>query len=130
MRVFVAGATGLIGARVVDLLLETGHVVGAHAREEATAEPLRQKGVGVAVADVYDAEQLRMAVGMSEPDVVIHQLSAIPKRINLGRPTGARHGRLTATGQEWTRAACCAFQSLDPRPLARQLPGEIIRKRS
>ena len=85
MRVFVAGATGLIGARVVDLLLEAGHEVGAHTRGEDTAEPLRERGVAAAVADVYDAEQLRMAMGLSQPEVVIHQLTALPRRFDPAR---------------------------------------------
>lgn len=80
MKVFVAGATGLIGSRVVRMLIDAGHEVSAHARTEESAEPLRKLGAGVALADVYDAEMLRAAVGMGQPEVVIHQLTALSRR--------------------------------------------------
>jgi nucleoside-diphosphate-sugar epimerase len=82
MRVFVAGATGLIGRRVVRLLLDAGHEVSAIARSEESAEELRTGGAGVAVADVFDAEQLRATMAMAEPEVVIHQLTVLPDRID------------------------------------------------
>jgi nucleoside-diphosphate-sugar epimerase len=82
MRVFVSGATGLIGRRLVELLLQAGHEVAAHARTEESAKPLRDAGVAVAIADVYDAEMLRAAVGMSQPEVVMHQLTALPRRFD------------------------------------------------
>src|SRR3954462_10868273 len=80
MRVFVAGATGLIGSRVVRLLLEGGHDVCAIARAEEKAERLRALGAGVMVADVYDEELLRGAMATAEPDVVMHQLTVLPAR--------------------------------------------------
>jgi nucleoside-diphosphate-sugar epimerase len=82
MRVFVAGATGLIGRRTVRLLLDAGHEVSAIARGEDSAEELRELGAGVSVADVFDAELLRGAVAMAEPEVVIHQLTVLPDRLD------------------------------------------------
>src|SRR4051794_18299058 len=81
MRVFVAGATGVIGSRVVRLLLEGGHDVCAIARADEKAERLRALGVGVMVADVYDEELLRGAMATAEPDVVMHQLTVLPDRL-------------------------------------------------
>src|SRR3954471_24551217 len=81
MRVFVAGATGLIGSRGVRLLLAGGHDVCAIARSEEKAEPLRELGAGVMVADVYDEELLRGAMATAEPDVVMHQLTVLPDRL-------------------------------------------------
>src|SRR3954449_3636075 len=81
MRVFVAGATGLIGSRVVRLLLEGRHDVCSIARSEEKAKTLRELGAGVMVADVYDEELLRGAMATAEPDVVMHQLTVLPDRL-------------------------------------------------
>ncbi|MEA2458650.1 MAG: hypothetical protein QOC95_1622 [Thermoleophilaceae bacterium] len=82
MRVFVAGATGLIGSQAVRLLLDAGHEVSAIAREEAAAERLRRLGAGVSVTDVFDVELLRGAMAMAEPQVVMHQLTSLPARLD------------------------------------------------
>src|SRR5881275_2643675 len=82
MRVFVAGGTGLIGSRVVRLLLDGGHEVSAIARNEEKADSLRELGVGAAVADVFDDELLRGAMAMAQPEVVMHQLTALPDRLD------------------------------------------------
>jgi 2-alkyl-3-oxoalkanoate reductase len=82
MRVFVAGATGLIGNRVVRLLLEARHDVCSIARSEEKAEPLRKLGAGMMVTDVYDVELLRGAMAAAEPDVVVHQLTVFPDRVD------------------------------------------------
>src|SRR3954462_8557390 len=81
MRVFVAGATGVIGSRVMRLLLQAGHDVGAIARREEKAEPLRELGADVMVGDVYDEELLRGAMATVQPDVVVHQVTALPDRL-------------------------------------------------
>src|SRR2546423_12390804 len=89
MRVLVAGATGLIGSRVVRLLLDAGHETSAIARSEEKSEPLRALGVEVAVADVRDAELLRAAMAMTEPEAVIHQVTVLPDQ--LVRQDAAAH---------------------------------------
>src|SRR4051794_9466447 len=82
MRVFVAGATGVIGSRVVRLLLEGRHDVCSIARSEEKAEPLRELGAGMMVTDVYDVELLRGAMAAAEPDVVVHQLTVLPDEVD------------------------------------------------
>src|SRR3954453_17332536 len=89
MRVFVAGATGVIGRPLLRLLLDDGHEVSAIARSEEAAEALRGDGAGAAVADVFDDEQLRGTMAMTQPEVVIHQLTALPDR--LGASDAAAH---------------------------------------
>src|SRR3954471_16535360 len=78
MRVFVAGATGLIGRRAVRLMLDAGHELSAVARSDESAEAPREDGGGVSVADVFDAELLRGTMAMAEPEVVMHQLTVLP----------------------------------------------------
>jgi len=79
MNVFLAGAAGAIGRRLVPLLLGAGHAVTGTTRSGETAAELRARGVMPVVVDVYDAAALREAVARAEPDVVIHQLTDLPK---------------------------------------------------
>src|SRR3954467_4546510 len=82
MRVFVAGATGLIGSRVVRLLLAGRHDVCSIARSEEKAKTLRELGAGMMVTDVYDVELLRGAMAAAEPAVVVHQLTVLPDKVD------------------------------------------------
>ncbi len=71
MRIFVAGATGVIGRRLVPQLVAQGHEVTALTRRDhAVAE-----GVRTVVGDVYDAAGLREVVAAARPEVVFHQLT-------------------------------------------------------
>ncbi len=85
MRVFLAGATGAIGRLLVPLLLGEGHEVVALARDRDKALMLEARGVKIALADAFDRAQLAAAVIDARPDAVIHQLTAIPARIDLRR---------------------------------------------
>jgi nucleoside-diphosphate-sugar epimerase len=82
MRVFLAGATGVIGRVLVPLLVGEGHEVAALTRSRAKAEGLRSEGAEPVVADALDAEAMRAALLTARPDAVVHQLTAIPRRIN------------------------------------------------
>ena len=75
MRVFLAGATGVIGRRLVPLLTASGHQVTGLARSAAATERVRALGAEAALADVFDAAALARAVRAAAPDVVIHQLT-------------------------------------------------------
>jgi nucleoside-diphosphate-sugar epimerase len=82
MRVFLAGATGVIGRRLLPLLLAEGHQVTGMTRSAARTEQLRAAGAEAVVADAFDAEGLKRAVAEARPDAVIHQLTSIPARID------------------------------------------------
>ena len=75
MRVFLAGATGVIGRRVVPLLRERGHSVTGFVRRDADADWLRSLGAKAVRGDVFDADGVRRAVALAAPDVVMHQLT-------------------------------------------------------
>ena len=81
MRVFLAGGSGAIGRRLIPMLIEAGHEVTAMTRSEGSAEAIRATGALTAVVDVYDAEALTEAVRAARPDAVIHQLTALPHRV-------------------------------------------------
>ncbi|PSB27630.1 NAD-dependent epimerase/dehydratase family protein [Stenomitos frigidus] len=78
MRIFVAGATGAIGQPLIAQLLSKGHNVVALTRSLEKAQTLA-KGVEPAIADVFDADAIKAAVIQAQPDVVIEQLTALPK---------------------------------------------------
>src|SRR3954453_15246992 len=89
MRVFVAGATGLIGSRLVGMLLEAegGYVVTGLSRHEDRAKPLQDAGAGIAVADAFDGEMMRGVFATAQPDVIVNQLTELPSRIHPERAT-------------------------------------------
>jgi nucleoside-diphosphate-sugar epimerase len=77
MRVFVAGATGAIGKQLVPRLVEAGHEVHGMTRSESKQAMLHELGAVPAVADALDPDQVAEAVGRANPDVIVHQLTAI-----------------------------------------------------
>jgi nucleoside-diphosphate-sugar epimerase len=79
VRVFLAGATGVIGRRLVPLLIAAGHVVTGTTRSAGKAAALRQRGAHAVVVDVFDRDALREAVMQARPEVVIHQLTDLPR---------------------------------------------------
>jgi nucleoside-diphosphate-sugar epimerase len=89
MRVFLAGAAGAIGRRLVPLLLRAGHEVTGTTRSAATATELARMGVVPAVLDVFDAPALMAAVGAAKPAVVIHQLTDLPRQFDEARIAAA-----------------------------------------
>jgi uncharacterized protein YbjT (DUF2867 family) len=93
VRIFVAGASGVIGRRLVPLLVAGGHVVAGLTRTPGNVELLRALGAEPVVADVYDAGALCRAVVDFRPDAVVHQLTDLPddaSRLSESRATNAR----------------------------------------
>lgn len=83
MRVFVAGATGAVGRALLPKLVAAGHEVTGMARSEPKAASVRAAGARAAVVDVFDTDALGAAMREAAPDVVVHQLTALPKRLNF-----------------------------------------------
>lgn len=77
MRVFVAGATGAIGARLVRQLVERGHEVIGTSRSQGKAARLRALGAEPVVLDVLDRDAVREAVLAARPDAIVHQATAL-----------------------------------------------------
>ena len=85
MRVFVAGATGAIGRRLVPQLVSAGHEVTATTRSPGKVDELRRLGAEAAVADGLDAPAVREAVARAEPEAIVHQMTALAGAPNLRR---------------------------------------------
>jgi nucleoside-diphosphate-sugar epimerase len=78
MRIFLAGASGVIGRPLVPLLVAGGHQVAGTTRSESKREMLLELGAEPVVLDVYDADALRNAVVAFAPELVMHQLTDLP----------------------------------------------------
>src|ERR1051326_176469 len=82
MRVFVAGASGVIGKSLLPQLVAEGHEVVGMPRSEQKAHLSRDLGAEPAVADAFDADRLRQVVTDARPEVVIHELTDIPRSVD------------------------------------------------
>jgi nucleoside-diphosphate-sugar epimerase len=100
MRIFVAGATGVIGRRLIPLLLRDGHVVTGTTRSSARAASIAQMGASPVVVDVFDRPALTAAVREAAPEVVIHQLTDLPDQLDSGALAAAlpRNARIRIEG--------------------------------
>jgi 2-alkyl-3-oxoalkanoate reductase len=83
MRIFVAGATGAIGRRLVPQLAARGHSVAATTRTAEKVDMLRSLGAEPVVVDGLDAVAVGEAVARAEPDAIVHQMTALAGTPNL-----------------------------------------------
>jgi nucleoside-diphosphate-sugar epimerase len=83
MRVFVAGAAGAIGTRLVPQLVAKGYQVTASTRNPGKIERIQALGAEPVVVDGLDAAAVVDAVARAEPDVIVHQMSALAGKPNL-----------------------------------------------
>jgi nucleoside-diphosphate-sugar epimerase len=79
MRIFLAGATGVVGRRLVPALLAAGHEVAGTTRHAGHTQALRAAGAEPVVLDPLDRRAVLAAVTAAGPDVVIHQLTALSR---------------------------------------------------
>jgi nucleoside-diphosphate-sugar epimerase len=77
MRVFLAGATGAIGTRLVPQLVERGHEVAGTSRSSEKADGLRALGAEPVVLDLLDPRAVREAVAAARPEAIVHQATAL-----------------------------------------------------
>jgi len=85
MKVFVAGASGAIGRPLVRQLVAAGHEVTGMTRREDRAAEIRETGASAVVCDAFDQRALEAAVGAAAPDVVVNQLTSLPRDYNPRR---------------------------------------------
>ncbi len=85
MKIFVAGATGFVGSRLIPLLVDRGHQVVGTTRTAAKADRLTRAGAESMIVDGLDRDGLTAAVAKAEPDVVVHQMTALSVHFDLRR---------------------------------------------
>src|ERR1700741_2065636 len=78
MRIFLAGASGVIGQRLIPRLVQAGHVVGGMTRSPKKTQLLSHLGAEPIVCDVFNREALIQAVRDFKPDVVLNELTDLP----------------------------------------------------
>ena len=83
MKILVAGATGALGRQLVPQLVARGHEVYGMTRSESKAESVRAMGASPLVADALDPEAVASAVAESEPEVIVHQLTALSGSLDM-----------------------------------------------
>ncbi|WP_298324906.1 NAD(P)-dependent oxidoreductase [Haloactinopolyspora sp.] len=107
MRVFVAGGTGVVGRRLVRLLVDRGHQVTATTTSPAKLDMLAQSGAEAVVMDGLDAVSVGEAVAGARPDVIVHQMTAIAGAPDLKHMDRwfARTNRLRTEGTDHLMAA-------------------------
>jgi nucleoside-diphosphate-sugar epimerase len=82
MRIFLAGANGAVGRRLVPLLIAGGHDITGTTRSPEVARKLDVAGIHPAIVDVYDAAALQRAAIAARPEAVIHQLTDLPQTLD------------------------------------------------
>jgi len=80
MRIFLAGATGVIGRQLVPLLRGAGHEVAGTTRKPERAEQLAAAGAEPVVVDVFDRDAIHEAVAAARPDVIMHKLTDLAEQ--------------------------------------------------
>jgi nucleoside-diphosphate-sugar epimerase len=88
MKVFVAGATGVVGRALVPRLVARGHEVVGMTKSPSKQDLVRNLGARPVVTDALDREAVAKAVASAEPEVIVHQLTALSEPVSL---RDARH---------------------------------------
>src|SRR5918996_565372 len=107
MKVFIAGATGALGKQLVPQLVAKGHEVVGMTRTPDKQDLIRSLGARPVLADALDPDQVARAVAEAEPDVIVHQLTAVSGAIDLRHPkrTFAVTNQLRTEGTDYLLAA-------------------------
>ena len=110
MRIFLAGATGVIGMRLLPLMLAEGHVIAGMTRTPGKLDGLRTAGVTPVLCDVFDQSSLIEAVRDFRPDLIVHQLTDLPDDIERLSDFLPGNDRIRSEG---TRNLLAAARAID-----------------
>jgi nucleoside-diphosphate-sugar epimerase len=83
MKIFVAGATGVLGRALVPKLVAAGHDVVGMTRSASKQDLVRSLGASPVVADALDRDAVALAVASAEPEVIVHQLTALSGNFDM-----------------------------------------------
>jgi uncharacterized protein YbjT (DUF2867 family) len=100
VKIFLAGATGVLGVRLVPLLVAAGHEVVGMTRSPAKVNLLVELGATPVVCDVYDVENLTAAVVEASPDLLLHELTDLPDNRAEIAEVGQRNIRIRTEGTD------------------------------
>ena len=98
MRIFLAGASGVLGVRLIPLLVSAGNEVVGMTRSANKVQLLHELGAEPAVCDVFDAEALKRAVTAASVAMVMHQVTDLPDRVDRLPEYRERNNRMRTDG--------------------------------
>ena len=126
MRIFLAGGSGVIGVRLIPLLVGAGYVVAGMTRSPGKADALRSLGAEPVVCDVFDLASLREAMLAFHPDIVLDELTDLPDDRARIPELGAANNRMRREGTANLLAAARAAGAhrLIAQSVAWTLPGD------
>jgi nucleoside-diphosphate-sugar epimerase len=123
LRIFLAGASGVIGQRLIPRLVQAGHVVGGMTRSSNKMELLSRLGAEPILCDVFDREALIQAVREFKPDVVLNELTDLPDDVTQISKYGDLNARIRTEGNRNIIEA--ARQSGSPKILAQSVAWQL-----
>jgi uncharacterized protein YbjT (DUF2867 family) len=103
MNVFLAGASGVIGVRLIPLLVAAGHQVTGMTRPPSKAVAVRALGADPLVCDVFETATLCAAVMDARPDVIMSQITDLPDDVTSIGEFGAANARIRREGTQTMR---------------------------
>jgi len=119
MRIYFAGASGVIGGRLVPLLVAAGHTVGAMTRSAEKATRLASIGAEPIVCDVFDRPALTRSVRAFSPDLLLHELTDLPDDLESLPADSLLNARIRSEG---TRNLLDALEGLNsPKVVAQSV---------
>jgi 2-alkyl-3-oxoalkanoate reductase len=112
MNIFIAGASGAIGQPLIAALVRKGHSVTGITRSETAAQTLREMGATAVIVDVFDSAAVESALRQSQAEIVIDELTALPKdpRDMPAYQAGDRKVRLEGGGNLHRAARACGVR--------------------
>lgn len=99
-KIFLAGATGVIGKRLIPLLAEAGHTVAGMTRSAGKAQLIESLGAEPVVVDVFNRDALIAAVMAFGPEVVLNELTDLPDEVNKIAEFGELNARIRTEGNQ------------------------------
>jgi hypothetical protein len=123
MRIFLAGASGVIGQRLIPRLVQAGHVVGGMTRSSSKTELLAQLGAEPILCDVFDRDALIQAVRDFTPDVILNELTDLPDEVDKIGDHAELNARIRTEGNQNVIEA--ARQSGSPKILAQTVAWQL-----
>jgi uncharacterized protein YbjT (DUF2867 family) len=99
-RIFLAGASGVIGRRIIPLLVGAGHTVAGMTRSADKAEQIAELGAQPVVVDVFDRDALVAAVTGFRPEIILNELTDLPDDVQEIAAYGALNARIRTEGNQ------------------------------
>jgi nucleoside-diphosphate-sugar epimerase len=123
MRIFLAGASGILGQRLIPRLVQAGHIVGGMTRSASKTELLSHLGAEPILCDVFDRKALIQAVRDFKPDIMLNELTDLPDDVTQISEHADRNARIRTEGNQNLIEA--ARQSGSPKILAQSVAWQL-----